>query len=76
MAKKHNVVACTKTQKKCERRALEIIWRKSGHFLRQSYTVWLMIIMSEDEVEISTTCNDTGSNSGGNKGVNGNVLWK
>jgi len=69
-----NVVACTKTQKHVK----EELWKlfKEKVVFQKSYTVRLMIITSEDEVEISTTSNDTGSNSSGKKEINGYVLWK
>jgi len=68
MAKKDNVVACTKTPKNVREALWKLLKEKaSTSSINHVYSATYDNIESEDEVEISITINDRGRNSGGKK---------
>jgi len=69
MAKKDNVVACTKTPKNVREELLKLYKeRTNSSSFNLGYSAANDNHESEDKVEISTTNNDKGRNSGGRKG--------
>ncbi|XP_027905788.1 uncharacterized protein LOC114165342 [Vigna unguiculata] len=69
MAKKGNVAACTKTPKNVREELWKLYKEKAdSSSINPRYNATNDNHESEDEVEISTTSNDKGKNSGGRKG--------